>query len=125
MLDSKRLGKQRIEVLQILRVLAGESRGWQNHPAVRMWRGYEEALAHYGLEVCGEWTRRGYIDNTSVKIREISKRLEDGSTPCNPPWLGNRSFHRSHQSNLVRKNAVYYRRYFPDVRDDLPYVWPV
>ena len=38
-LDSKRLGKQRVECLQILNVLEGRRTGWQNHPAVKMWAG--------------------------------------------------------------------------------------
>ncbi len=38
-LDNKRLGKQRVEVLQILNVLTDSTRkGWRNHPAVAMWR---------------------------------------------------------------------------------------
>ena len=43
-LDNKRLGKQRVETLQILRALTGyynQSGAWLNHPAVKMWRGYE------------------------------------------------------------------------------------
>ena len=42
-----------------------------------------------------------------------------------PPWLGDPALHRSHQSSLVRKDPAHYRRFFPDVPDDLPYVWPV
>lgn len=38
-LDKARLGKQRVEAMQILSTLSGASRGWINHPAVRMWRG--------------------------------------------------------------------------------------
>ena len=38
-LDRQRLGKQRVEVLQILQTLLGESTGWRNHPCVRMWKG--------------------------------------------------------------------------------------
>ena len=41
-----------------------------------------------------------------------------------PPWLGDAAFHRSHQAALVRKDPEHYRRFFPDVPDDLPYVWP-
>jgi hypothetical protein len=41
-----------------------------------------------------------------------------------PPWLGDPAFHHSHQAALVRKDPAHYRRYFPDVPDDLPYVWP-
>ena len=41
-----------------------------------------------------------------------------------PSWIGDDIFHRSHQSNLVRKFPEHYRPFFPDVPDDLPYVWP-
>ncbi|MFZ2448768.1 MAG: MSMEG_6728 family protein [Syntrophobacteraceae bacterium] len=123
-LDGKRLGKQRIEVLQILRSLAGESRGWRNHPAVRMWRGYARTLAVYGIEMCAEWKRRGYRDATAEKILEILLGLERIAESRNPPWLGDRAFHLSHQSNLVRKNPDHYRGFFPEVPDDLPYIWP-
>ena len=41
-----------------------------------------------------------------------------------PPWLGDPDFHRSHRSALVRKDPGYYRPVFPEVPDDLPYVWP-
>ena len=51
-LDRRRLGKQRVEALQILRALTRERYGWKHHPAVRMWAGYEEALACYAMEVC-------------------------------------------------------------------------
>ena len=39
-------------------------------------------------------------------------------------WLGDPAVHRSHQSALVRKDPDHYRPLFPDVPDDLPYVWP-
>lgn len=53
-LDWERLGKQRVEVLQILQSLAGLNR-WTNHPAVRMWRGHELSLMDYGFDICAEW----------------------------------------------------------------------
>lgn len=69
-LDRARLGKQRVEAYQILATLlpiptlAGTARlGWRNHPAVKMWRGHETALASYGLAACTEWSSRGYADN--------------------------------------------------------------
>lgn len=44
-LDNKRLNKQILECDQILNALApGSTSGWRNHPAVKMWRGYEPAL---------------------------------------------------------------------------------
>lgn len=56
-LDSRRLGKQRVETLQVLRALEIEDYGWKSHPVVRMWRGYTEALVTYGKEMVVEWTR--------------------------------------------------------------------
>ncbi|WP_234470062.1 MSMEG_6728 family protein, partial [Streptomyces sp. MBT70] len=55
LLDRRRLGKQRVEALQVLRGLTVPGYGWRRHPAVRMWSGYEEALVRYGLEICRVW----------------------------------------------------------------------
>lgn len=44
-LDYRRLGKQRVEAMQIYNCLLKPTR-WKNHPAVLMWSGYEDALAH-------------------------------------------------------------------------------
>lgn len=120
-LDRMRLGKQRVETLQILKALNSDSGGWRNHPAVLMWNEYSEALVEYGVAICDEWISRGYRDTCRGKIIEYSW----GEDVVLPPWLGNRRFHLGHQSNLVRKDSVHYRHYFPRVSDDLPYVWPV
>lgn len=127
-LDRQRLGKQRVEVLQILKALMpnpqdGRARGWVNHPATRMWRGHEVHLIHYGVIVCREWLSRGYRDTCLAKISAYAPTHAVIAAP--PPWLGDPLFHRSHQSNLVRKKPEHYRLYFPTVPDDLPYVWPV
>ncbi|MDT5035120.1 MAG: hypothetical protein QOE03_305, partial [Micromonosporaceae bacterium] len=42
-LDQRRLGKQRVEAIQVLRGLIVPGYGWRHHPAVKMWAGYEEA----------------------------------------------------------------------------------
>ena len=44
--------------------------------------------------------------------------------PCREFVASARAFHRSHQAALVRKLPEHYRRLFPDVPDDLPYIWP-
>lgn len=123
-LDDRRLGKQRVEALQILNALGKTSGGWVNHPAVRMWRGYESALKLYALAICDEWISRGYRDT----VREqILLRCEGGAPPDGselPPWLGEPKFHRSHQSNLIRKDPAHYMLRFPGVAPDLPYAWP-
>ena len=73
-LDPKRLGKQRVEAYQILKVLTGESKGWQNHPAVKMWRGYESALARYAIDVCLVWRQRGHRDTVLRKVLQLCDR---------------------------------------------------
>jgi hypothetical protein len=133
-LDPRRLGKQRVETLQVLRGLTVAGYGWRHHPAVRMWAGYEEALVRYGLEVCGVWTATGRADTCAASlvtdfggqragsgIRTQEQLAEAGELP---PWLGDPAFHRSHQSALVRKDPAFYAPLFPGVPDDLPYVWP-
>jgi len=87
-----------------------------------MWRGYEFQLAEYTLLACIEWVKLGYNDSCFNKVMAIQDTLEDTSLP---PWFGNAAFHRSHQSNLVRKMPERYASLFSGVPDDLPYVWPV
>lgn len=118
-LDRKRLGKQRVEAWQILNALDGKTKGWINHPATRMWRGYEPALALYGVTICAVWCEYGYAD--SLLERFAPRLAADIETP---PWIGDEALHRSHQSNLVRKDPAHYGPLFPGVPDDLEYVWP-
>ena len=132
-LDLKRLGKQRVEAIQVVRGLTRVTSGWRHHPAVLMWQGYEEALGCYGLTITGAWTDLGFADTCAATIRadlaeagvdEIRSQAELADDRALPPWLGDEAFHRSHRSALVRKNPAFYRELFPDVPDDLDYVWP-
>lgn len=140
-LDNKRLGKQRVEVLQILNALTDSSYGWQNHPAVKMWRGYELMLAFYGYMVCEVWRERGFKDTCKEKILQIMRERTDKAeyvrqarkvgVPDNtiaednmPPFVGNEQFHASHRSNLLRKDPEYYSRFGWKESDDIPYYWP-
>ena len=122
-LDYRRLGKQRVEAWQILRALNGETRGWVNHPATKMWDGYQTALAVYGLAMCIEWRRRGYKDTMTERFSDLLIPLMIVTAKM-PPWLGREDFHLSHQSKLLQKFPEYYREYFPDAPVDLEYVWP-
>jgi Pyrimidine dimer DNA glycosylase len=133
-LDSRRLGKQRAETIQVLRALTVSGYGWRNHPAAAMWAGYEEALVRYGLVVCQEWVRRGHVDasaatllvdlqsNTGLSVVREQPDLAEAHEL--PPWLGDFEFHRSHQSALARKDPAHYRPHFTDVPEEMPYVWP-
>jgi hypothetical protein len=133
-LDRKRLGKQRVECIQVLRGLLRADYGWRHHPAVKMWRGYEEALARYAFTCCEVWTELGFADTCAAtimadlreagisQVRSQEALAEAGALP---PWLGDEEFHRSHRSALLRKDPDFYGERFTDVPDDLDYVWPV
>lgn len=116
-LDSKRLGKQRVETYQILNILLNrtEKKGWINHPAVRMWKNYESALQLYQNYTISEWIKRGFENNMSFETLLIEARM--------PFWLGDEKLHRSHRSNLLRKDWEYYSIYFNE-DPTLPYYWP-
>lgn len=123
-LDRQRLCKQRVETLQLLRALAGETRGWFHHPAARMWAGWEHLLVDYGLAVCAEWVARGYRDTCAARIAAFGPRYANQCDGRAPAWLGDPAFHRAMRSNLTRKDAARYGPMWPDVPNDLPYVWP-
>lgn len=120
-LDMKRLGKQRVEAWQILTALQNPSYGWQNHPAVNMWRGYEKMLTLYGITICHEWISRGYKD--TILERFINSGFLQNPFPS-PPWLGNKAFHDSHKSKLLQKAPEWYIKFNWNV-PVLEYVWPV
>lgn len=121
-LDMKRLGKQRVEVLQLLNSFHKPNyKGWKNHPAREMWRGYENALVRYGQFICLEWTSRGYKDTCYAKI---SAFYDTSKRPDDPAWIGREDVHLSHKSNLIKKFPDHYKQHWPDMPDDIPYVWP-
>jgi len=132
-LDPRRLGKQRVEGLQVVRGLTREGYGWRHHPAVKMWRGHLEALGRYTITCCEIWVERGFGDTVAAtvtaelgeagvaSVRTQPQLAEAGALPW---WLGDEDFHRSHRSALLRKDRPFYRHQFGDTPDDLPYVWP-
>ena len=122
-LDYRRLGKQRVEAKQIFLALyhknLGQKYGWMHHPCVKMWDGHEFALLDYLDTMIQEWTGRGY--KNTINVNEL-RMMAVGSKDL-PKWMGNKDFHKSHQSNLVRKLPEHYAQQF-DVDGDLPYIWP-
>lgn len=116
-LDYRRLGKQRVETFQVLNILLERTatKGWVNHPVTKMWRGFEEALKLYQNITITEWVKRGYKNN--LLFEEVSS-----DELVFPTWLGDEEFHRSHRSNLLRKNFEYYSQYFNEPID-LEYKW--
>ena len=134
LLDSPRLGKQRVETLQVLRALELPDYGWVTHPVVRMWRGRTAALVVYGRAMVAEWRSRGFADSTDRLISEFAPQAAEATQAelaaagLLPTWVGNEELHRSHRSNLLAKDPGFYRaafaERFPGEPEDLPYLWP-
>ena len=132
-LDNKRLGKQRVEAYQILRALTGYSSKWINHPAVRMWKGYNACLEMYMNLCIFEWVKRGF-NNTMLICWPIDSKDYYKDKLLNsllkvkikyPFWFGIKGFHDSHKSNLLRKYPEHYKQFNWDVPNNSPYIWPV
>lgn len=96
-LDSIRLNKQITEAIQIHNTLTEKSKGWINHPAVKMWRGYENALLEYAYNCFEEWIKRGG-KRSSPLIKPAVYEL--------PPWLGDEKLHSSHRARLILKGEI-------------------
>ena len=114
-LDYRRLGKQRVEAYQILRALRGLSKGWVNHPATVMWRGYESALEQYLRAMILEWIARGYSNTMDIPDLDITAQF--------PMWFGDDRVHASHRANLKRKDPTHYAMFDED--PNMPYFWPI
>lgn len=142
-LDMRRLGKQRVEAYQILKILCGDGKklnngkiAWENHPAVLMWKGYEFVLWRYIDVICDQWISLGYKDTIKEKSKQLIYKFYNLTENFNitskrfweilkiPPWLGDNNFHASHRSNLLRKNKDWYSKFNWIEPDNLPYIWP-
>ena len=139
-LDMRRLGKQRVEAYQLLLLMGKpEQKGWRNHPAFKMWEGFDLALAQYGMDMCQEWVRRGYKDTLHPKFLEYYIEYGVNSYRGNknyPLWLGDYRFHSSHRSSLLYKDYDWYSEFGWTEKPavpikvtkqgvTLPYYWPV
>lgn len=138
-LDNNRLNKQITEVKGIYRILIGQKKGYANHPAVAMWRGYEHSLLVYGGMMYTEWQirlrmgkRGGKLDHKAGEFisQELSK-FPNGQA-VKPFWFGMTEFHSSHRACLLLKDFDYYSQFgwqeSPAIMNEdgsWPYFWPV
>ena len=118
-LDYKRLGKQRPEAYIILKNITGNPDRWINHPAVRMWMGYPDALKLYLNMSIKLWIERGYKNTMKFQNPDFSSKIEL------PPWFGDDRFHRAHRQALLFKDYNYYKKIFPDDEPKIQYFWPI
>lgn len=133
-LDNKRLGKQRVETMQIMHALVrlqvrNDSKGgsipWGNHPAVKMWKGFEYALMSYQEVMCAEWARRGFNDTCLEKTRTLFEQLpQENRMPKVPRWMGQKRIHSIHRANLLRKDPKHYGQFGWKEEPAEGYWWP-
>lgn len=125
-LDRLRLNKQALEGWQIMLTNlklnpAGEFRepkGWFNHPAVVMWRGYELSLLDYIRAMVVEWQSRGYKSTILDKAeRTIDVAFEEGliAHAGAPGWMLDSArcepVFSSHRKALLAKNYEWYSQF--------------
>ena len=145
-LDNKRLNKQALEGWQIMMNLLqldpqGDhrvSKGWSNHPAVKMWKGHEQSLYDYIVAMTDEWILRGYKTTINDKAKETLRvAMEHGivSAIVNPPnWITEAEVYKevakSHRLALLTKEYEWYSQFNWDedngkAPESYDYVWPV
>ena len=117
-LDYKRLGKQRLEAIQILNAMYDPDNSWHNHVAVRMWQGYDDCLKVYANWFITEWIRQGF--RNTMRYFPIP---DDYPIPI---WLLDERLPLSHRCNLMRKNPNFYSKFhWKQIDIRAPYWWPV
>jgi hypothetical protein len=121
-LDNKRIGKQRVETYQILKALLGESKGWTNHPATKMWRGHEFQLYEYQTAICAEWSRRGFKDTVMESTKNLIMEKRVKPTYNAPEWAGFRALAITHRANLYLKDPIFYAKFEDETKVYLEYV---
>jgi hypothetical protein len=127
-IDNKRLGNQCYR--ECLTLYNG---GWPNHPACKMWIGYERWLAFYAWNLAMEMGRRRRKDGERVWKPEVVKKWCDFWEPLanrceespQPPWLGDERLHSSHRAALLAKDSDHYSQYNWKEVPSLDYWWPV
>lgn len=117
-LDSKRLNKQLLEGRQIYSILLSKrtSGAWVNHPAVKMWRNFHDALFLYLKDIKDECDHRGIKTqkNWDAIISMNDNPIYDVPNIVMPNWWGDERVHQSHRNNLYRKDPQYYMQFSKD-----------
>ena len=115
-LDNQRLNKQILEGRQIMAAINGETKGWRNHPATNMWRGYEWALFIYLSAMVTEAHNRGIAtDKNWNEIKAIYLRAGWKVTGIMPKWFQDPvaldRIITSHRASLYKKNPEHYAQW--------------
>ena len=148
-LDDKRLNKQALEAWQIMMTNLKldpngefrEPRGWVNHPAAVMWRGYEQALLAYIEAMVQEWVVNRHYKSTifDKALNTFTVAVEHDLTEYTdelilPEWMLNEiqfdKVQKTHRIALLAKNYGWYSQFrWPEDNGFQPpaayeYYWP-
>lgn len=117
LLDSQRLGKQRVEALQILSAIEHNT-GWVHHPMTKAWTPYPMALKYYANCIITEFIRRG--GKNTIPLFKLPRII------LFPWWLTWDRLHQSHRMMLFRKKPDFYAHQFTLDPTYAPYgyIWP-
>lgn len=113
-LDNRRLNKQITECKQIVATIFGGSSGWENHPAITMWRGYPLTLAGYGQSCYQEWMRRFDAgDRGGKREHKAGEWLREypAITPLRLPKWFTPDVCSSYRALLLSKDPEWYGRF--------------
>lgn len=149
-LDRQRLGKQRVETMQLVSAILGikpdgtpkTNNSWSNHPAALMWKNSPLGLLVYQNAMIKEWKNRSYKDTCWVKTKTLfayedmlPESIEVDSLDFltdeqinsiqMPQWLGNEEVHSSHRSALLFKAPEHYSQFNWTEKPEYNYIWPV
>jgi hypothetical protein len=131
-LDKKRCWKQVVEAKQLICALRAKNipvewsdsksyknKTYSNHPAYKMWVGYEEALKKYYNVFLARCLSFHFI-KTDLPFLHVDESFEL------PWWIGSVRFHRSMRARLIEKDREYYLKRFPndDGYNAGKYYWP-
>jgi hypothetical protein len=134
-LDQKRLVKQLLEGRQIMAALSGNTKGWVNHPATKMWRGHAGSLYFYLMCIRNEMSRREYKWENNWNEIEFMHHTYFKNENSYPEWMTTQEFAKivnTHRANLHLKAPELYPQYALEVvnyRNDVccdrcNYFWP-
>ena len=97
---------------------------WENHPAVLMWRSYENSLLQYLSIICLTWRSLGYKDTIYDWAIQIIMNKKDIMVK-DPHWLGDERLHSSHRAALLAKDYEHYSQFGWKEQPVIDYYWPV
>lgn len=131
-LDKRRMWKQVVETKQILCILRADglpddwketssykNQKWINHPAVKMWVGYEECLKLYFNDFLD-------VAKNVFRIKTQMEPIRRNAIIQMPWWMNDENFHRSHRARLIDKLPSHYEPLWPDDKNynNGKYWWP-